>query len=106
VNPPADGILVLGVGESYTFEVQVESNQPFVHAQLGLGQYFPGRSVFADGAQIAHQGTSATLRLTVTGKGTTDRFPGGVAPVTLVVGVRYRGGLVVAEYYEISIVVQ
>lgn len=103
VNPPANGVLVLGVGESYTFEVQVVSDQPFLHAQLALGQFFPGRSVFADGIQIVHRGTSATLRLTITGKVSTAQFPDGLAPMTLVAGVRYQGGVVVVQNYEFSV---
>jgi hypothetical protein len=105
-NPPASGLLVLGVGESYTFEVQVASAEPFVHAQLALGQFYPGRSVFADGIQIVHQGTSGTLRLTVTGKVSTAQLPDGVAPMTLVAGVRYQGGVVVVQNYEFGIIIQ
>jgi hypothetical protein len=67
---------------------------------------------------IAGRGTSYLLRLTVTGKTSTaelfamcdwpepgDCWPEGVAPVSIVVGVRYRGGMVVAEAFPFAIVV-
>jgi hypothetical protein len=106
VNPPPGGVVVLSVGQSYTFEVQVVSDQPFVHAQLALGQFYPGRSVFADGIQLVHRGTTATLRLTVTGKMPTAQFPDSIAPVTLVAGVRYQGGVVISQSYDLGIIVQ
>lgn len=106
LNPPPNGVLELGVGQSYTFQVQVVSDQPFVVAQLGLTQYYPGRTIFSDGIQIAHQGNNALLQLTVTGKASSAQFPDGQAPVTLMVGVRYQGGIVVAQSYPFFIVVK
>jgi len=103
VNPPQNGLLELNVGESYTFEVQVTSDPAFNKAQLGLSQYYPGRSVFADGIVSARGGTSATLKLSITGKTPTDKLPGGVAPMTLVVGVRYQGGEVVSQSFEFNV---
>lgn len=106
VNLPADNVLVLSVGQTYTFEVQVESDQPFIHAQLGLTQYFPGRSIFSEGIQMSHQGNQATLHLTVTGKAPTAKFPDGQVLVTLITGVRYQGGYVVSDARPFYIVVQ
>ncbi len=81
VNPPPGGILELAVGRSYTFEVQISSDEPFLIAQMALNQFFPGRSVHADGFVTARRGTEATLQLTVTGKTPTAQLPDGVAPV-------------------------
>ncbi len=106
LNPPPGGVLELGVGESYTFHFQVASDQPFIHAQLGLIPNYPGKTIFSEGIQLAHQGTQASLDLTVTGKAVVDRIPDGQAPVTLVVGVRYQGGVIVAQSYEFVIVVK
>jgi hypothetical protein len=106
VNPVPGNILELAVGESYTFDVQVSSDVPFIRAQMALDQFFPGRSVFADGMVGAHSGTEATLHLTVTGKFPTAQFPDGIAPVTLIVGVRYQGGVVVVNTYDFGVIVQ
>jgi hypothetical protein len=107
VNPPAKGILELNVGQSYTLEVQIQSDQPFLHAQMAIGQFFPGRNIFADGMVVAHRGTQATLLLTVRGKAPTTNLPGGatVAPETIVVGVRYPGGMVVSQEFQFGIIV-
>lgn len=105
VNPPPGGILELAVGESYTFEVQISSDQPFLIAQMSLNQFFPGRSVHADGFVVAQHGSEATLTLTVTGKKSTAALPDGVAPVSLVVGVRYSKTVVV-NTFDFGIVVQ
>jgi hypothetical protein len=104
VNPPPNGVLELAVGESYTFEVQISSDEPFLIAQMALNQYFPGRSVHAEGMVHAGRGTEATLTLTVTGKTPTTDFPDGTVPVTLTVGVRY-GREVVPTYFEFAIAV-
>ena len=87
-------ILVLEVGESYTFETSVTADEVFTSALMLADEQFPGRGVFLNGNNIATQTNSALLTLTATGKNSTADLPGGVAPVALQVGVRFPGGIV------------
>lgn len=110
-NPPAGDLLTLNVGQSYTFAIHVASDEPFVLA-IALGdEYYPGRGIFFNGNDTAHQTTSATLQLTVTGKESTadlaaaDGWPPGIAPAAVVVGVRYAGGTVVSQRYRFGVIV-
>jgi hypothetical protein len=104
VNPPS-GVLTLGVGESYTFEVRVSSDATYTSVILMPNAYYPGRGVFHSGPDRAGSGTSATLYLTYTGKSSTADLPNGSAPVSVVVGVRFPNGEVVSEdfAYEIAV---
>lgn len=117
LNPPPDP-LVLEVGESYTFNIQVESDEPFIWAMAMTDAYYPGRGMHWHGGDRATQDTSAVLQLTMTGKKSTaglpavcdwpqpgDCWPEGVAPASIVVGVRYKGGQVVAETFAFGVVV-
>jgi hypothetical protein len=109
LNPPPNGILELGVGESYTFEVAVSSDQQFISAMAVPDQTYPGRGVFFNGNDSAHQTTSAVLRLTITGKEPTlgaTNIPDGIAPVAVVVAVRFQGGVVVTERFDFGVIVQ
>lgn len=118
LNRPPGGRLELGVGESYTFEIEVKSGEPFILAMAMTDAYYPGRGVFWHGNDAAHQGTSATLYLTMTGKNSTADLPAvcdwpepgvcwpeGVAPVSIVAGVRYPGGLIISERFDFGVVV-
>lgn len=118
LNPPPGGLLELDVGESYTFDILVTSDEPFILAIALPDAYYPGRGVFWHGNDIAHHATSAILHLTMTGKKSTadlhavcdwpepgDCWPEGVAPVSAVAGVRYKGGLVISERFDFSVVV-
>lgn len=118
LNPPPSGLLELDVGESYTFDVEITSDEPFVLALALPNQYYPGRGIKWHGCDQATHSTSALLHLTMRGKGSTadlpavDDWPGpgvdwpeGVAPISLVVGVRYKGGYVVAEAFSFAVVV-
>ena len=80
--------------------------------------YYPGRGVFWHGNDTAHHTTSATLHLTMTGKNSTAdlpavydwpepgvHWPEGVAPVSIVAGVRYKGGLIISERFDFGVVV-
>jgi hypothetical protein len=87
-------LLVLQVGESYTFETAVAADETFISALMLSDEQFPGRGVFLNGNDLATQTDSALLSLTATGKNSTADLPGGAAPVALVVGVRYPGGIV------------
>ncbi len=93
---------VMNVGESYTVVVQVESNQAFTSVQAMPDFYYPGRGVVAvqGSNNRATQGTSATLTLEFKAKGSTTGMANGVAPVSVVVGVRYGGGVVVSQRYD------
>ena len=110
-NPLPDNLLVLNVGESYIFTIQVTSDEPFILATALGDEYYPGRGIFFNGNDTAHQTTNATLYLTVTGKASTadlapaDGWPAGVAPASVVVGVRYAGGEVVSYRYRFGVIV-
>jgi hypothetical protein len=106
LNPPDEGLLELAVGESYTFDVEVTSSDPFILA-IALGdQYYPGRGIFYHGNDTAHHTTAALLHLTITGKEPTDFLPDGVAPVAFVAGVRYQGGVVYSERFDFNVLVE
>ena len=110
-NPPANDIVVVNVGQSYTFDIAITSDEPFVLA-IALGdEYYPGRGIFFNGNDTAQQATSATLHLTLTGKESTagllpaEGWPAGIAPASVVVGVRYAGGVVVSYRYRFGVMV-
>jgi hypothetical protein len=116
LNPPEDP-LVLGVGESYTFDILIESSEPFIVALAMTNAYYPGRGVYWHGSDRATHATSATLHLTLTGKKPTAElagvcdwpepragcWPDGVAPVAIAAGVRFKGGLVDAEQFSFAV---
>jgi hypothetical protein len=118
LNPPPSDPLELAVGESYTFDVEITSDEPFVVAAAMPDQYYPGRGIYWHGSDRAAQATSAVLHLTVTGKRSTadlpavcdwpepgDCWPEGVAPIAIAAGVRYKGGQVVAQRFSFAVVV-
>ena len=118
LNPPKKGLLELGVGESYTFYIEVRSVEPFTMAMAMLDEYYPGRGIFSPAGDQAVQDTSALLEITITGKSSTaDLYavcdwpePGycwedGVAPVSIAVGMRYAGGMVYAEQFPFAVIV-
>jgi hypothetical protein len=118
LNPPPDGLLQLEIGESRTFDILITSSEHFVLAMVVTDAYYPGRGVFWHGGERATHGISALLHLTITGKNSTSDLlavcdwpePGtcwyeGVAPVLISAGVRFKGGVVVAENFPISVVV-
>ena len=103
LNPPEGGVLYLEPGESYTFEVQVESDTPFLTAAVMPDQYFPGRGVFFNKGDHVAGGTSADMQITVTGKNSTADLPGGFAPISVVVGVRFQGGQISVAQYDFQV---
>lgn len=118
LNPPPDGLLELEVGESYTFDIEITSDEPFILAIAMTDSYYPGRGVFWHGNDRAHSTTSAVLHLTITGKNSTvdlsevydwpepgDHWPEGTAPVSIVAGVRYKGGVVISQRFGFAVVV-
>ena len=101
---------VMNVGDTATVKVQVESDQPFIFAQALPAAFFPGRGVVAAQGDHMGQNTEAMLEITFTAKGSTADFPGtpaspdgGVAPVSVSVGVRYAGGYVVVQRYDFTV---
>lgn len=117
VKKPPGGTLTLPVGESYTFEVRITSSEPFNLAMVMTDEYYPGRSVFSTHDR-AGGSTEATLYLTLTGKMSTAElwpvcdwpepgvcWPEGVAPMSIVAGVRFASGAVVAERFDLAVLV-
>jgi hypothetical protein len=118
VKRPPGGLLELEVGQSHTFEIQIKSSEPFLWTMAMTDSYYPGRGIFAPGGDRAGQGTEAVLYITLTGKNSTadlpavcdwpgpgDCWPEGVAPVSIVAGVRFPGGLAVGEQFPFAVVV-
>jgi hypothetical protein len=96
----------MNVGETYTVIVQVNSDQQFISAQALPSFQYAGKGVVAvQGGSRAGSGTSATLAVTFKAKSSTARMSGGVAPVYVVVGVRYGGGYVAVQEYLFNVTV-
>lgn len=95
---------VMNVGETYTVTVQVTSNQPYTSVQAMPDFQYAGKGVVAvqGGARVG-AGTSATLNMTFKAKSSTVKMTGGVAPVAVVVGVRYAGGYVATQRYDFNV---
>ncbi len=118
LNAPPSGVLELGVGEKYTFDILITSNEPFVLAMALPNAFFPGRGVFWHDSDRATQSTSAVLHLTVKGKNPTAglpavfdwpipgiSWPDGVAPLAIAAGVRFKGGAVIAQTFAFAVAV-
>ena len=89
----------MNVGDVYTV-VQVDSDQEFLSAMAQPSFQYPGKGVVAvQGGDRSGRGTSATVEVTFEAKSPTDRMENGVAPVHVVVGVRYQGGYVAVQDY-------
>jgi len=97
---------VMNVGETYTVEVHVTSDQKFTSAQAMPDFQYAGKGVVAvQGGDRVGQNTEATLNVTFKAKSSTAKMPGGFVPVSVVVGVRYGGGNVVVEIFEFNVTV-
>ena len=96
----------MNVGDVYKVIVQVESDQEFVSVQALPSFQYPGKGVVAvQGGDRSGRGTSATLELMFKAKSPTARMENGVAPVHVVVGVRYGGGYVAVQEYVFNVIV-
>jgi hypothetical protein len=104
LNPPA-GVLNLHVGESYTFNVAIDSDTQFVQAISLIDQYYPERGLRDQGADVIVRQTSGVLHMTIKAVSSTAKLPNGISPITLVVGVRYGGGQVVQQAFPINVTV-
>ena len=91
------------VGQTYDFVVQITSDTPFISASAMPDMFFPGRYVTAHGVSRTSAGTSATLTVTWTAKASTANLPGGVAPVAVVAGLRFQGGVVVGQRFDYNV---
>jgi len=95
---------VMNVGDTYTVVVEVDSNQQFTSAQAMPDFQYAGKGVVAvQGGDRAGSGTSAMLEVTFLAKGPTAKMPGGVVPVSVIVGVRYGGGYVEVQQYDFTV---
>jgi hypothetical protein len=96
----------MSIGETRTVIVHVDSDQKFISIQALPSFQFPGKGVVTvQGGDRAGRGTSATLEITFKAKGSTAAMPGGVAPVYVVLGVRYGGGYVAVQQYIFNVAV-
>jgi hypothetical protein len=96
----------MNVGERYTVEVQVDSDQPFLGVQAMPSFAYPGKGVVAvQGGERVGRGTTALLEVTFQAKSSTAKMENGAAPVYVVVGVRYPGGYVAVQEYLFEVVV-
>ncbi|MFN2224981.1 MAG: hypothetical protein ACK2UY_01715 [Anaerolineae bacterium] len=116
LNPPSPEGLALEVGETYTFDIEVTSDEMFQMAMAQTDAYYPGRGVTWHGQDHVTRGTYALLHLTVTGKNSTadlqavcdwplqgDCWPDGVAPLAIAVGARFKKGELVVEWFPFSV---
>jgi len=97
----------MNVGESYDFVVEVTSDTTYTSVTAMPTYFFPGRYVTARGNDRAGAGTSAVLTVTFTAKGSTNegQANGTPAPVSIVVGARFQGGVVVSQQFDYYITV-
>lgn len=96
----------MNVGETYTVIVHVESDLEFNAVQALPSFMFPGKGVVAvQGGDHVGRGTSATVEVTFQAKSSTASLPGGVAPVHVVVGARYAGGVIAVQDYLFNVTV-
>ena len=95
---------VMNVGETYTVVVEVASDQQFTSVQAMPDFQYAGKGVVAvQGGDRSGSGTTATLEVTFKAKSSTTRMPGGVVPVSVIVGVRYGGGYVAVQQYDFTV---
>lgn len=91
------------IGESYDFVVQVTSDTPFISVIAMPTYFFPGRYVTAQTPERSGAGTSAALTVTFTAKDSTASLPNGVAPVSIVLGARFKGGAVASQRFDYNV---
>lgn len=97
---------VMNVGETYTVVVEVVSDIPFNAVQAMPDLQYPGKGVVqVKGGDHAGSGTSATVEVTFTAKGDTTKMPDGKDIVSVVVGVRYKGGYVAGQAFTFEVTV-
>lgn len=96
----------MNIGDTYTVIVNVTSDVPFNGVQAMPDLQYPGKGVVhVKGGDHAGAGTSATVEVTFMAKTDTSKMPDGKDIVTVVVGVRYKGGVVVGQFYPFEVTV-
>lgn len=95
----------MSVGQSVTVTVKIASTQPFKSAQAMPDDQYPGKGVVAHGGDRSGAGTSATLGVTFTAKGSTSSLPGGMDQVAVVAGARYPNGQTASQRFDFTIAV-
>jgi len=94
----------MNVGDTYTVIVEVNSDVPFNAVQAMPDPQYPGKGVVpVKGGDHAAAGTSATVEVTFTAKTDTSKMPDGKDVMAVVVGVRYKGGVVVGEVFPFEV---
>ena len=94
----------MNVGDTYTVVVAVTSEVPFTTVQAMPDPQYPGKGVVpVQGGDHVNGGTSATVEVTFTAKSDTSRMPDGEDVMAVVVGVRYKGGVVVVKNYDFKV---
>ncbi|HEY5731401.1 MAG TPA: hypothetical protein VIS72_15225 [Anaerolineales bacterium] len=97
---------IMKIGESYTVVVRVDSTVPFNVAQAMPDLQYPGKGVVhVKGGDHAGSGTSATVEVTFMAKTDTSKLPNGEDLVAVVVGARFKGGVVFGERFEFAVTV-
>ena len=93
------------VGESYTVEILVTSDTPYIYSGALPSAYYPGRYVVAAQGDHSRPGTTATLYVTFTAKDPTAELPDGAAPVSVTAGARFKGGYLTAQRFDFLVAV-
>jgi len=97
----------MSVGQQQTVIIEVTSDQPFLGVQALPSFAYPGKGVVAvQGGDRAGGGNSARLEVTFQAKSSTAKMEGGQATVYVVVGIRYPGGVVIAQEFPFNVVVR
>lgn len=96
----------MNIGDTYTVVIEVTSDVPFNAVQAMPDPQYPGKGVVpVQGGDHAGAGTSATVSVTFIAKTDTAKMPGGKDVVAVVVGVRYKGGVVVGQTFPFEVTV-
>lgn len=96
----------MNVGDTYTVVIEVTSDVPFNLVQAMPDLQYPGKGVVhIKGGSHAGAGTSARVEVTFMAKTGTSKMPNGIDLVAVVVGARYKGGVVLGERFDFAVAV-
>jgi len=94
------------VGDTYAVVIDLTSDVPFNSVQAMPDPQYPGKGVVpVKGGDHVGAGTSARVEVTFTAKSAPDRLPNGKDVMSVVVGVRYKGGVVVGQVFPFEVTV-
>jgi len=92
------------VGDTHTVIVKVTSDIPFNGVQAMPDLQYPGKGVVhVKGGDHAGGGTTATVEVTFMAKTDTSKMPDGKDLGAVVVGVRYKGGVVLGKFFPFEV---